>query len=136
MTIPVVLNQNDLLIRPGNDFTGPIWAVLSTAGGAFPLTNWAPRMQARTGITDPLVLREFTEQYGLVVAQTTVQSPVTGQPVQTGSIQLVLNRDQTADLPQLWTGQYDVQISRDSDPPQQYTIVRAASLYIVGGPTP
>lgn len=135
MTVPVVLNQNDLRIRPGNEFVSPVWAVLSSAGGPFSLDGWSARMQARLGVTHPDVLREYTSDYGLTIGQTTVTSPVSGQSVQTGSVQLVLGRDDTADLPQLWVGVYDLQINLDDEPPRQYTIVPTARLYIVGGPT-
>lgn len=135
MAAPVALNQNDLLIRPGNDFTSPTWAILSTTGQTFSLTGWEIWAQARLSIQDPAVFQEFTRDRGLVVGQTSVISPVTGQEVVTSTVQLVLGRDETARWPQYWTGIYDVQIRSAGPPAEQHTIVPTARLFVVGGPT-
>lgn len=132
-----MLNLNDLQVRPGQSFAGPIWAILTTEGNVFSLDDWLVRAQARTNPLDPQVFAEFTVANGrVVIGQEPVYSAQLGHSVTTATVQLVLSAAETASWPVLWLGQYDVEItSTDPDSPGIYPVISPAGFYVVGGPT-
>jgi hypothetical protein len=129
------LNDNDLLVRPGDSLASPVWAVLTTAGYPFSLAGWDVLAQIRSNVLDPAVFQECSTANGkILVDTTTVTSRITGAPIDTSSVQLVLSTTDTANWPRMWFGVYDVRIYK-ADPAARFTVVPTARFYVVGTST-
>jgi hypothetical protein len=115
----------DLLIRRGDTYYSPQWAVVFDGGPLTLTAGWTIRAQVRPTVDSATVLYEFPAEQTVI---TTVDVLVGDQTVETSAVRLYAPPEDTATFA-LWLAWWDLEISNPEAGPN-LTLYRKT---IVGG---